>query len=64
MDLSTLIPLPLAAKTTSLSEPTLRRRLHSGAIQGVRLGRDWYIPNHEVDRISRDFPLVATSDSA
>ena len=57
MDLSTLAPLSVAAKTTSLSEHTLRRRLKTGEIEGMRLGRDWFLPNYEVERLSREFPL-------
>jgi excisionase family DNA binding protein len=55
--IKTLTPLPLAAKRTALPESSIRRMIHAGAIDAQKLGRDWYIPVDEVERLSREYPL-------
>ena len=59
MEIETLVPLPAAAKHTSVSEANIRRRLKSGDIKGFKLGRDWVLPQEEVDRLAVEYPLVA-----
>jgi excisionase family DNA binding protein len=52
-----IVPVGLAAKRTMLSEHTLRRRLRSGEIHGMKWGRDWFITREEVERLEREYPL-------
>ncbi len=52
-----LVPLKAAAKRTDLGENDIRRGLKSGAITGVKLGRDWHLPLEEVDRLAREYPI-------
>jgi hypothetical protein len=53
-----VMPLALAAKRTALGEQAIRRGIKQGSIDGQKLGRDWYLPVSEVERLARDFPLV------
>jgi excisionase family DNA binding protein len=58
-----VVPLTLAAKRTALGEPAIRRMIHAGTIEARKLGRDWYLPVHEVSRLAREYPLeVANND--
>lgn len=52
-----LISLTLAAKRINLGEPAIRKGLHQGKIRGQKMGRDWYIPADEVERLAREYPL-------
>ena len=52
-----IVPLPQAAKRTALGESTIRRGMKSGSIEGQKIGRDWFLPPHEVERLAREFPL-------
>ena len=56
-----VIPLTLAAKRTALGEPAIRRGIKLGTIEAQKLGRDWHLPVHEVDRLAREFPLEAVN---
>ena len=38
------------SKRVDLAEHTVRKGLRSGAIQGVKLGRDWFIADEELHR--------------
>lgn len=52
-----VIPLPLPAKRTALAEGTIRRGIIGGTIEAQKLGRDWYLPIEEVNRLAREYPL-------
>jgi excisionase family DNA binding protein len=57
MNVEELTPIAEAAKRTRQSESAIRRGLKLGRIQGVKIGRDWLLPNDEVDRLAREYPL-------
>ena len=52
-----LIPLTQAAKRTCKGEPAIRRGIKLGTIDAQKMGRDWFLPTHEVERLAREFPL-------
>ena len=52
-----LMPLTQAAKRTSKGEPAIRRGIKLGTIDAQKMGRDWYLPMSEVERLSREFPV-------
>ena len=58
------VSVPLAAKRTSKSETTIRREVMSGAIQGVKMGRDWFIQLSEVERLAVEYPLQPAAVSS
>jgi hypothetical protein len=64
MDPMDLIPIPLAAKRILKSETTLRRGVQTGQIKGMRLGREWFIPRVEVDRLAAEYPVAPVAVSA
>lgn len=51
------VALTLAAKKTALGEHAIRRGILKGAIEARKLGRDWYLPVNEVERLAKAFPL-------
>jgi hypothetical protein len=52
-----VMPLALAAKRTLLGEQSIRRGIKAGTIEALKLGRDWYLPIEEVDRLAQEYPL-------
>jgi hypothetical protein len=52
-----VVPLTLAAKRTALGEPAIRRGIRLGTIDACKMGRDWYLPISEVERLAREYPL-------
>ena len=52
-----IVPVCLAAKRVTLNEHTLRRRLRSGEIHGIKWGRDWFITREEMKRLEQEYPL-------
>lgn len=51
------MPLKLAAKHTALAESTIRDGIRKGTIEAHKLGRDWYLPIAEVERLAKEYPL-------
>ena len=45
------------AKSISLSEHTIRRRLTRGEIRGFKFGRDWFISHEEVEQLRAEYPV-------
>jgi hypothetical protein len=54
---NTHLLLKVAAKSIGLSEDILRYRLRSGQVKGHKLGRDWFVPMEEVERLEREYPV-------
>ena len=52
-----IMTLTQAAKRTALGEPAIRRGIKQGSIEAKKLGRDWFLPTHEVERLAREHPL-------
>ena len=52
-----IVPLTQAAKRTALGELAIRRGIKQGSIDAQKLGRDWYLPVPEVERLAREYPL-------
>ena len=57
MDVNRLVPLGKAVKRTGLSEWTIRRELRLGRLEGIRVGRDWFLTIDEVNRLAKEYPL-------
>ena len=52
-----LVTIPIAAKRVPCeSESSIRRKLVSGKAEGIKLGRDWFIFENEVKRLSSGQP--------
>ena len=64
MDVNQLIPLGQAAKRTARSEWTMRRLLRLGELEGIQVGRDWFLTVDEVDRLAKQYPIESTSSRA
>ena len=58
-----VIPLTLAAKRCALGEPAMRWGIKLGAIEARKLGRDWYLPLQEVERLAREYPLEGVTNA-
>ena len=57
MDVKELVPLGQAVKRFDRSEWVVRRQLRDGKLEGVRVGRDWFLTEAEVSRLTREYPL-------
>lgn len=44
-------------KRTQWGGHTIRRKLAAGRIKGTKVGRDWFIPEDEAERLEREYPL-------
>ena len=47
----TLLRLPAVAKALTVSEKCLRNWIYAGSLKAVRIGRNWKIPQAELDRL-------------
>lgn len=63
MDVSQLVPLGQAAKRTARSEWTMRRLLRRGELEGIQVGRDWFLTVDEVARLAKEFPVVSVDSN-
>lgn len=52
-DLPALLTVAECAKALRCSDETIRRRIHDGSLQGVRLGAVLRIPAAELERVLR-----------
>jgi excisionase family DNA binding protein len=58
-----LISVVEASKQLAIGEEALRRRLRSGRVKGQKLGRDWFLPLDEVDRLAAEYPLESVGSA-
>jgi excisionase family DNA binding protein len=50
----TVLTLTQAAKLLGVAPATLRAQIHRARLKAVKLGRDWFVEEAEVERYRRD----------
>ena len=53
-DTQDLIPVPEAARRAEVARNTMRLAVSSGAIAGLKLGRDWFVRASDIERWKRE----------